>query len=484
MDRLTSAAERRLLEEAVREGAAGRLTRAEGLFRSLLARNAASPEAFCGLASVLAAMGREAEALGWFDRALALAPNDAQTLNNYGGALTALERTADAVRAYERAVSQEPRYAAAWHNLGHCLTVEGRLEEARYALQQAVALAPGNGEFHRSLALAAPFRQGDPRLDGMEAALGEPGLSRQDREELHYALGKAYDDLGRPDDSLDQFLAGAALVRARTAYDEAATLEGFSRIAGVFSEQMMARDAADTAPGPVFIVGMPRSGTTLAEQMLASHPQVHGAGERTDLPRIVAELGARFPGGARDLGAADWARIGQRYLSGVRAPRPDALRIIDKMPGNFRYLGLIALALPGAKVIHVRRDPADTCLSCFTTLFRGAQPYSYDLAELGRYYRAYEGLMEHWRGALPAGIMTEVAYEDLVAGPERELRRLLAFLDLEWDPACLTFHKTSRSVMTASAAQVRRPLYATSVGRWRAHGPRLAPLLGALEQKV
>ncbi len=314
----------------------------------------------------------------------------------------------------------------------------------------------------------------------MEAALDAAGLSGQDREHLHYALGKAYEDLGRPDDGLDQFLAGAALVRARTAYDEAATLEGFTHIATVFTQEMMARDEADAAPGPVFIVGMPRSGTTLAEQMLASHPQVHGAGERIDIPRIVAEFGARFPLGARDLGVADWDGIGGRYLSGVWTPRPDALRVIDKMPGNFRYLGLIAMALPGAKIIHVKRDPADTCLSCFATLFRGAQPYSYDLAELGRYYRGYERLMAHWRSALPAGMMTEVAYEDLVADSERELRRLLAFLGLAWAPACLTFHETSRPVATASAAQVRRPLYATSIGRSRTHGSRLDPLLDAL----
>ncbi len=471
---------RSLLVEAQNLAAAGRLRQAEALYRSALMADELLAEARSGLAAVIAASGRPQEALGEFERAITLSPDDAQLLNNFGAALTTLERTDEAIRAFEQAVQLDPDYAAAWHNLGLGLTAAGRSQEALRALERAVQLAPLRGEFHRSLALAAPFTVDDRRLAAAEAALRSPGLAGADLQELHFALGKAYGDLGKAAESLDHFLVGNAMVRSRLAYDEAGTLGQLARLEEVFTPELLARAPAGGQAGPVFIVGMPRSGTTLVEQMLAGHPSVHGAGERVDLPRIVAELGPAYPDAAPSLDEADWRAVGERYLAGVRPSAPGAGRITDKMPGNYRHLGLIALALPGAKVVHVRRGAADTCLSCFETLFRGAQPYSYDLAELGRYYLAYDRLMAHWRRSLPQGLMYELAYEDLVAEPEPVLRRLLTFLGLAWAPACLRPHETARSVTTASAVQVRRPIYGTSVGRWRAPGATLTPLLEAL----
>src|SRR5258706_10158343 len=266
-------------------------------------------------------MGGEAEALAYFEESLKLTPDDARTLNNYGSALVALERNSEAAKAYERAVVLDPGYAAAWHNLGLCLTTLGTMEQARAALERAVSLAPGQGEYLRSLALTDLFQDAaDSRLAPMEAAIAAPEAGERDRVELHFALGKAYADLGRMDESLDHLLAGNALLRPRIRYDEGATLAAFVRIAEAFPAERLAAAVVEPASGPVFIVGMPRSGTTLVEQMLASHPDVHGAGERIDLPRIFAGLDAGFP----DAAPAAWRRLRPDHLASLPRLAPDS----------------------------------------------------------------------------------------------------------------------------------------------------------------
>jgi hypothetical protein len=237
---------------------------------------------------------------------------------------------------------------------------------------------------------------------------------------------------------------------------------------------------------PVFIVGMPRSGTTLIEQILASHPQVFGAGELPDLGDAAARLSepgdanGAFPEIVASLPDEVLRQVGARYADAAGARAPMAERVTDKMPLNFYFVGLIHLALPNARIIHASRDPLDTCLSCFATLFTGDHRVAYELSELGRYYKAYEGLMEHWRRVLPDGVMLEVRYEDVVADVGREARRIVAHCGLSWDDTCLRFHGSPRPVRTASAAQVRRPIYDSSVGRWRAYDKLLLPLIEAL----
>jgi Sulfotransferase family len=222
-----------------------------------------------------------------------------------------------------------------------------------------------------------------------------------------------------------------------------------------------------------------RSGTTLIEQILASHPKMFGAGELRHLSLLAASLPG-FPEIVPYLSAERLRQLGTSYVDAVGAMAPDAERVTDKMPGNFALAGLIHLALPNARIIHMRRDPIDTCLSCFSILFTNGQPYSYDLAELGRYYRAYEELMEHWRSVLPAGVMLEVRYEDVVSDLEQQARRVVAHCGLEWDDACLGFHEARRTVRTASAAQVREPIYRSSMGRWRPYKELLRPLITEL----
>jgi hypothetical protein len=265
-------------------------------------------------------------------------------------------------------------------------------------------------------------------------------------------------------------------------YDEAAELSSFAAIAKRFTPEAMQalQGSGDPSELPVFVVGMPRSGSTLVEQILAAHPKVLGAGELGDFGVAAAGGYAHSSRTAFALTAEGVRGIGARYAQKLRTLAPQAERIADKQPANFMFVGLIHLALPRARIVHVRRDPRDTCLSCYAQALTSAIPYSGDLGELGRYYRAYEKLMAHWRAVLPPGAMLEIDYEDIVGDFATQARRLVEFCGLEWDERCLDFHTVERPVFTASAYQVRRPLYAGSIGRWRHYQEWLGPLFEAL----
>jgi hypothetical protein len=246
----------------------------------------------------------------------------------------------------------------------------------------------------------------------------------------------------------------------------------------------------DPSSLPIFLIGMPRSGTTLVEQILASHPKVHGAGELQLLNDIVIAAGVpggeagAFPEFVAAAAPSALRRLGTNYVEGLRRRAASAERVTDKMPSNYYFAGLIHLALPNAKIIHCRRDPVDTCVSCFSKLFSAQQNHTYDLGELGRYYQRYEQLMAHWRRVLPKGRILDIHYEDVVADLEGQARRLVAHCDLAWDPRCLSFHETERQIRTASATQVRQAIYRTAIGRWRHYEKHLEPLIEALGGKA
>ncbi len=456
--------------------------------RAAVAAAADQAQPLIELGRALARLDRHEEALDACRRALALAPERAEAHLGAGQALVQLARPVEALASLDAALAIEPELAEAHHSRGSALQTLGQGEAAFAAFQTAVALAPGRPGFHHNLAEARRFTPGDPRLAAMEALAQDlDGMEPEAQATLHYALFKAYDDLGRHGRAFRHLQAGAALKRASVDYDEAATFAMFRRIMQVFTAPMLqAQDGlGDPCDVPVFIVGMPRSGTTLMEQVLASHPQAFGAGELSHvrpMARAMAwEDGRRaFPDIAPGLSADALRKLGGDYLAKVRPLAPWAARITDKMPENFPFLGLIHLMLPNARIIAARRDPIDTCLSCYSKLFAGHQPHTYDLAELGRYYRAYDALMAHWRSVLPPGVLIEVQYEALVADFEPQARRMLAHCGLDWDERCRAFHRTERPVRTASAAQVRRPLYASSVGRGRPYRRLLAPLIEAL----
>ena len=432
---------------------------------------------------------RREEALASFDLALALRPEHPEALNNRGTVLRDLNQAEAALASYDQAITLRPGYAIAHDNRGLTLAELGRLDEAVQAIETALALAPERAHGYYNLALLRrSWPPEDPHLQIMEALAAEmAALDPQDQIDLHFALAKAY-EAAEPERAFRHFLDGNALKRQRVAYDEPAVLAALERIRGAYPASLLEARAGRGAasPVPVFILGMPRSGTTLVEQILASHPAVFGAGEIEDLAKAATKLSgpaARLieaPELIAQVGDDDLHRLGTIYLERIRALAPEAQRITNKLPENFRLCGLIHLALPEARIIHTRRDPVDTCLSCFSQLFAGNLPYTYDLAELGRYYRGYDRLMAHWRAALPAGVMLEVHYEAVVADLETEARRIVAHCGLDWDPRCLDFHRTERQVRTASMNQVRQPLYKGSVGKARAYGGLLGPLLSAL----
>ena len=440
-------------------------------------------------ATVLIALKRFEEALASCDRALTLAPNHAAALNNRGAALAGLARESEAIVSYDAAIAVRPDFALAHVNKGVVLERLGRFPAAREAFETAIPLAPGQPQAYYNLSLVRRFEPDDPLLAAMERLTREDApLDVGDRVYAHFAYGKALADLGEDEGSFRHIAIGNALKRGLFPYDEAAALGVLTRTRFTFTQETLARRHGSGARGsaPIFIVGMPRSGTTLVEQILASHPLAHGAGEISDLQLAAGEVGgatveALFnPEAVLRIAAGDFGRLGENYLRRIQARAPTAQGIVNKALDNIRYAGLIALALPEARIVHVRRDPIDTCLSCFTNMFADNLAYACDLGELGRYYRGYETLMVHWRGALPPGMMIEVRYEDVVADLEGESRRLLAHCGLDWDPRCLDFHKSERSVRTASVAQVRQPIYGGSVGRSRRYERFLGPLIEAL----
>jgi tetratricopeptide (TPR) repeat protein len=463
----------------------GSLAEALTHYQRALAVRPKFAEVHNNFANVLAMQSKVPEAITHYRQALAIKPDYAEAYNNLGNALRRHGKLDEAVACYRQALAIEPCCAGAFNNLGNALRERGDLTEARAACEKAIECAPRNAMFHHSLAILKRFAPGDQQIAALELlASDSKRLSSQDRIYLHFALAKAYQDVGEFERCFDHLLQGNTLKRQETDYDEAVVVARLARIAKVFTSAQLKekQGLGDPSPVPIFIVGMPRSGTSLIEQILASHPKVFGAGELTNLATSVAKLCQMtpYPDAISSIGQKELQELGANYVAEVRQLAPNAERITDKMPANFSFVGLIHLALPNARVIHVRRDPVDTCYSCFSKLFEGNLPYSYDLGELGRYYRAYETLMQHWRNVLPTGWLIEVAYEEIIADLGSEARRILAHCGLEWDDRCLAFDDTPRSVRTASALQVRQPIYRSSIGRWRFYEHLLGPLINAL----
>jgi tetratricopeptide (TPR) repeat protein len=446
-------------------------------------------EARNNLGHVLKKLGRLLEAEAQFRRALEIAPNYGYVHRNLGHVLTDLNRHEDAIAAYGKAIAAGSADAETYNNIGAAHYLLGRLDDAYRAYHRALALAPRNAMVLLNLANCKRFSDDDERLAAMQKLAEDvESLPESDQIALHFALGKAFADLRQPERSFDHLSAGNKLKRRQIAYDEAENLHWFQRTQAVFTPDLLGKRAGAGHPStlPIFVVGMPRSGTTLIEQILASHSQVFGAGELEDLEQVVAALRggnaaqAAFPEIVVELSGEALRQVASNYLERITRASPGVQRIVDKMPMNFRFIGMIYLTLPNARVIHVRRDPMDTCFSCYSLLFTGTHHYDYDLAELGRYYRAYETLMNHWRNVLPHGFMHEVRYEDVVDDLEGQARKIIDYCGLGWEASCLRFYETQRPVLTGSAGQVRQPIYRDSIGRWRPYQRMLQPLIEAL----
>jgi tetratricopeptide (TPR) repeat protein len=459
-------------------------------FRRAVALKPDYPDALINHSGALRRAGRAAEALAPGARALELKPGYPEAHVNLGNLLEELGRGEEAIAAYRRAIELNPTFTEAYNALGIAYQELGRASEAIAAVDQALAIEPGSAHAWRIRSGLKSFERGDPDIDSMEALLSTAqGLGLLDRMRLEFALGKAWMDVGDAGHAFAHLNAGNRLRRDSLSYDARADVARIEAIAAAFSPDLMRRYAGlgDPSQLPIFIVGMPRAGTTLIEQILASHPDVHGGGELTQLGALIDEASSfggvlyGYPQLLSHLTSERLAQLGGAYCEQIASLALGRRRVTDKTPANFLYAGLIHLMAPNGRIIHCRRDPRDTCLSCYTTLFSSGQRFTYDLGELGAYYRSYAGLMDLWRELLPPDRFTEVRYEAVVADLEGEARRLVAFCGLEWDEACLDFHKTERQVRTASANQVRQPLYRGSVGRWERYADHLAPLTAALD---
>jgi tetratricopeptide (TPR) repeat protein len=440
-------------------------------------------------ANVLRDLKRPESALASCETALALEPGYVEALNTRGGALADLKRPAEALASYDAAIAIAPSYATAHDNKGVLLAELGRLTEAKEVFESAIKLAPKRTRAYYNMSIITRLTPDSPHLRAMEElAQNMSALSVDEQIDLDFALGKALADIGERESSFRRLLHGNALKRRHMFYHEAAALAVFERIRTTFTGDLMRSHAGggDASRAPVFILGMPRSGTTLIEQILAGHPGVFAAGEIDDFNNAVTTLygdAGECPRYPEFVAAASRERLrdlGADYVARIGAAASGAKRITNKTPENYLFAGLIHLALPNARIIYARRDPLDTCFSCFSQLFVEDLPYAYDLGELGRHCRAYEALMAHWGAVIPQSAMLEVAYENVVADLEGQARRIVAHCGLEWDANCLDFHQAGRQVRTASVAQVRQPIYQSSIGRWRAYEPFLGPLLAAL----
>jgi tetratricopeptide (TPR) repeat protein len=429
------------------------------------------PAALAARCYCLLQLERFAEAASSAERGLAAAPANGLLLQSYGCALRGLGRFDEAFAAFDRTLAAGHDQAATLVLKSGGLLEIGRFEEAERTLEAALEIAPGLASAWSALAELRSFAADD--LARMETLLAESPDVRaiEPRTLMHFALGKGYRKTGDHRTAFRHFAAGNALKRSTIAYDVTGDERFAADSIAFFTPDRMRRLAGggDDSAAPIFVVGMPRSGTTLIEQILASHPGVYGAGELTLFERALAETGS-----------ADSTALGARYLALVRALAPTDQRVVDKLPSNFRHVALLHVALPRARFVHCVRDAVDTCFSCYSTLFTGRQDFSWDLTETGRYYRAYAALMRHWHAILPPGVMLDVRYEELVADLEAGARRLLAFCGLPWDDAVLRFYETPRAIRTASFRQARRRIYTTSIGAADPYRAELGPLIDVL----
>jgi len=370
----------------------------------------------------------------------------------------------------------------------HLAVVHGRLgrfEQAVHHYREVIRLEPGYAEAYFNLSRIISFEPGDPLMEAIERRLKEASNTDADLCFLHFAAGKFFDDTDQPDRAFDHYSSANAARKAR--FDIGATRQEFESIKRMLTAEWIGShdDQGSSSRIPIFIVGMPRSGTSLVEQILSSHPAVVAGGELHDIWEIVQALAQHdparrpFPQCLASMDAPVLKECADRYLQRLSSLGPTAERVTNKNPTDFRYLGLIASLFPRARIVEVRRDPRDTCLSCYFQNFRNGQEYSFDLRNVGLYYRCYDELMRHWRATIPTQLHS-VSYESLVAEPEPVIRELLAFCDLDWHPACVEPHKASGAVATASRWQVRRPIYSTALSRWKRYEAHLGPLLDVL----
>jgi tetratricopeptide (TPR) repeat protein len=461
-------------------GRIGRWRDAESLLRRAIELAPGWTAARANLALVLGRMGRPAEAMELLDSVFAEEPEGISHWNLKAATLGRLGEFEEAMGMYESVLQRAPKQPKVWMSYGHLLKTVGRQADGVAAYRKAIELAPTLGESWWSLANLKTVKFEPADIDAMKAALDSSGLSDSDRLHLEFALGKAMHDAGQPDEAFDHYARGNALRLKLNPYSSERVTRLVDESIAAFTAQAFAeRVGGCESADPIFIVGMPRAGSTLVEQILSSHSLVEGTSELPDLPAVARQDG-RYPASALKLSESERRERGEEYLKRASVQRR-TLRpfFIDKLPNNWMYVPFIQLVLPNAKIIDARRHPMACCFSNFRQHFARGQNFAYDLADVGRYYADYVRLMAHVDSVLP-GRVHRVIYERMVDDTEGEVRALLAYCGLEFEPACLEFHKTERAVRTASSEQVRQPIYRDATEEWLAYEAHLEPLRAAL----
>ena len=433
---------------------------------------------------------RYREALIEIEKILGAEPNRPMYLLLKAAILAQIGETHAAIEIYDAVSKQYPAEARLHLNRGHALKTVGRQGEAVAAYRTALSMQPDLGEAYWSLSDLKTFEFDDADIVHMRAALERSVADQENFVHLSFALGKALEDKGEFDESYRHYARGNAARRRTVQWDADAHHADIERIARFFGSEFLdsRRGAGNPSPAPIFIVGMPRAGSTLLEQILASHSEVEGTMELPDLMAIARQLRpangsgheSNYPAAVATLTRADFEALGSRYLERTAVVRSGAPYFIDKMPNNFAHVGLIHLILPNAKILDARRHPMACCFSVFKQLFAQGQAFSYSLDEIGRYYRDYVGLMSHWDSVLP-GRVFRIEYEAVVEDTEKQVRRMLDYCGLEFERGCLEFYRTERTIRTASSEQVRQPIYRSAVDQWRYYEAHLGPLKQSLE---
>jgi len=466
---------------------------AEFLLESVLAFDPNYHIARYDYAVVLGKRHKHAAALEEARKLLRIDPRHRAFRTVYATACVGLGDHEEALRVYRELLTETPHNPELHLSVAHALKTQGRQAQAIEAYRAAAAARADFGDAYWSLANLKTYRFADEELARMRALETAPATSLIDRYHLCFALGKALEDRGEYEESFRYYERGNAFKKSESRFDVGAMERNLRLQASLCTREFLAArsgggcDRAD----PIFIVGLPRAGSTLLEQILASHSQVEGTMELADIPRMVQQLAgrenrdtpSRYPGLLAELTPAERLRLGEKYIADTRVYRTGKPYFIDKMPNNFRHIGLIHLILPKARIIDARREPLACCLSNFKQLFASGQEFTYSLEDLGRYYRAYLEIMAHWDAVLPGRIL-RVQHEELVEDLEHHVRRILDFVGLDFEPACLEFYKTERSIRTASSEQVRQPIYREGLDQWRNFEPWLGPLRAALGELV
>tara|TARA_R110001592_G_scaffold337300_1_gene623461 strand:- start:52684 stop:54702 length:2019 start_codon:yes stop_codon:yes gene_type:complete len=469
--------------------AAGDLDEAENLLRQALAGAPDHVPAMFELGRVLKELERPEEAIDVYKALITLQPENPRAHYRLAGVLAPAALTEQSAAAYRRCLQLEPNHAGAWLGLGHMLKTLGKQQEGVEAYKRCLDLEPEFGEAYFSLANLKTYRFDDTEIAEMQTSLDSETLREPSRVNFLFALAKAHEDRKDYDTAWHYYEEGNAKQRLLVNYDPVLTETTNDELVAYFSQAFFSERAGTGNPdaSPIFVLGMPRSGSTLVEQIIASHSRVEGTSELPYIGRLTKSLnrnradGMRYPAVLSELEPRHFDRLGQSYLNMARMHRVEATpHFIDKMPNNFPLVGFIHAILPNAKIIDARRHPLDACTGNLRQLYARGQTFSYDQTDIGEYYLQYQRMMDHWDEVLP-GVVLHVQYEEVVADLETQVRRILDYLQLPWEDACLNYHQSDRAVRTASSEQVRQPIYTSGIGYWRHYESQLEELKEVLE---